>query len=302
MRTVSGYTDLYAILGNPIIHSMSPVIMNRNFERNDLDKVFLALKTDLSDFNTIFPALISCGFKGYVFTMPVKEIAVRYMEQLSNEASIIGAINCAYYRDGKLFGTNTDSIGFWHAVDEKNIDRIKINHMFIMGCGGFARAAIAQAAIQGVRKITVANRLDEEAFIKSFDEFRSRLKAAIPEAEIELIDWKPDLWKGYISDCELIANATPNGMNNKGDLDTIFPFDCVKKSAIVFDAVYEPRITRFLARTRSEGFKTVEGIDLLCHQGTVSFHNYTGLKADPSLMKDDILEFWKTLDKKGERK
>ena len=75
MKTISGHTDLYAILGNPIVHSMSPVIMNRNFERNDLDKVFLALKSDLTDFDTVFPVLIGCGFKGYVFTMPVKEIA-----------------------------------------------------------------------------------------------------------------------------------------------------------------------------------------------------------------------------------
>lgn len=295
MKTISGHTDLYAILGNPIVHSMSPVIMNRNFERNNLDKVFLALKSDLTDFDTVFPVLIGCGFKGYVFTMPVKEIAVKYMEELSEEASIIGAINCAYYRDGKLFGTNTDSIGFWHAVQEKNSNKVPIKHMFIMGCGGFARAAIAQAAIQGVKKITVANHLDETAFIKSFNEFRDRLERTVPDMDIELIDWIPDSWKEIISDCDLIANATPNGMNGKGDLDAVFPFDSIKNTAIVFDAIYEPRVTGFLARAREHGFVTVEGIDLLCHQGTVSFRNYTGLSAEPSVMKEDILEFWETL-------
>ena len=148
---------------------------------------------------------------------------------------------------------------------------------------------------EGVKKITVANHLDETAFIKSFNEFRDRLERTVPDMDIELIDWIPDSWKEIISDCDLIANATPNGMNGKGDLDAVFPFDSIKNTAIVFDAIYEPRVTGFLARAREHGFVTVEGIDLLCHQGTVSFRNYTGLSAEPSVMKEDILEFWKTL-------
>lgn len=293
-KTVSGHTDLYAILGDPIKHAMSPVIMNSNFERFTLDKVFLALQSNLSDFDEIFPVLRKLGFTGYVFTMPVKEIAVEYMDELTQEAKIIGAINCAVQKNGKLIGSNTDSIGFWRAIEQANTLNKPIKKAFILGCGGFSKAAIAQAAIQGVKEIIVANRFEEKTFIDSFNTFKTRLLSHIPGVQITLVDWIPELWKTFLPTCELVANGTPNGMSGKGDLHEIFPFDVIAPNTIFFDAIYFPRETQFILKAKSKGFIGVEGLDLLVHQGAVSFNNYTDLVANPSVMKEDILRFWNT--------
>ncbi|MDY4611656.1 MAG: shikimate dehydrogenase [Sphaerochaetaceae bacterium] len=292
MKTVSGKTDIYAILGNPIAHSMSPVIMNKNFARKNMDKIFLALRADLSDFDTVFPVLCKLNFAGYVFTMPVKEIAVHYMDELSKEAEIIGAVNCVVNNGGRLIGYNTDSIGFWNAVQEANEKKIDINKVFVLGCGGFSRSAITQAALQGVRKIVVANRFSDTAFITSFNEFKDRLLKAVDGVELQLIDWKPEEWSEYLKDVDLVANGTPNGMKDVGDLHEIFPYEAVKKDAIFFDAIYIPKMTKNLMRAQEFGHITVEGINLLVHQGAVSFKNWTGEIVSPSVMKEDILNFW----------
>lgn len=292
-RTVSGYTDMYAILGDPIVHAMSPVLMNSNFERNKLDKIFLALKTNLSDFKQIFEVLMKLNFQGYVFTMPVKQIAIPYMDILSEEASIIGAINCAVKKEGKLIGSNTDSIGFWTAVQEANIKNYSLDKVFVLGCGGFSKAAIAQAALQGVSEIVVANKFEDRSFINDFYEFQERLYKSVDSTTITLIDWIPDLWVEHLPEVDLVANGTPNGMGNEGDLHEIFPFDSVNKNALFFDAIYHPRETKFLKMAKSKDHICIEGLDLLVHQGTVSFNNYTNIVVEPSVMKDDILEFWK---------
>lgn len=109
-KTVNAQSRLYAILGDPISHSMSPVIMNRAFDRLGMDSVFLALPANLETFPKVMEAMKLIDLKGYVFTMPVKEAALSCMDALSSEAEVIGAVNCAVNENGKLTGCNTDSI------------------------------------------------------------------------------------------------------------------------------------------------------------------------------------------------
>lgn len=291
-KTINPQSGLYAILGDPISHSMSPVIMNSSFDRLGMDNVFLALKANLETFDKVMPALKLMDFKGYVFTMPVKEAALPYMDELSNEARIIGAVNCAVNRDGILTGYNTDSIGFWTSVQAKNTEKLPIRRAFVMGAGGMARAAVAQAALQGVEEIVVANIMAHESFIRSFCCFLERIEAACPAVRIRLLDWEPRLWEEALADSQLVANATPNGMKDKGDLHEVFPFEAVAPGTIFFDAIYEPRVTRFLQKADSMGFRTVTGLDLLIHQGVCSFYNWTGKQVLPEQMRQDVLDFW----------
>jgi shikimate dehydrogenase len=291
--TVNATSELYTIFGTPISHAMSPVIMNSFFDRLDMDKVFLAMDTGLDTFDHVMATTRLVDFKGYVFTMPVKERALRFMDSLSEEAAIIGAVNCAKNDNGHLTGSNTDSIGFWNAVQAKNTGG-PIIRAFVMGAGGFARAAVAQLAIRGVNDIVVSNMLSDTAFVDSFFHFRDRLQAKCPAANVSLIDWSPELWKQSLPGCRVVANATPNGMKDVGDLHDIFPYGDVQKDAVFFDAIYEPRFTKFLHKAEALGFTTVEGLDLLVHQGACSFHTWTGVRVDPAQMLEDILQFMNT--------
>ena len=292
MNTVSGNTSIYAILGDPIRHSMSPVLMNRNFGRDGLDKVFLALPANLKDFDQVFTVLKRLGFAGYVFTMPVKEIAIGHMDALTTEAEIIGAVNCAVSVGGRLVGSNTDSIGFWQAVQAANSNRMAIGKLFVLGCGGFAKAAVAQAAIQGVGEIVVATKLEEKAFVDSFHRFQDRMSQHVPDVRITLVDWIPRAWEEHLGSCDLIANGTPNGMGDQGDLHEIFPYSSVKSNSMFFDAIYYPRETKFLKTAKEHGHTCIAGLDLLVHQGAVSYETFTGNEADPAVMMEDVLAFF----------
>ena len=295
-KTVNPKTGLYAILGDPISHSMSPVLMNSSFDRLDMDNVFLALKANLETFDTVMTAMKHVGMKGYTFTMPVKEVALAHMDELSDEAAIIGAVNCAVNRDGKLTGYNTDSLGFWAAVQEKNTEKRPIRKAFIMGAGGFGRAAAAQAALQGVEEIVVANIMDHTPFIESFRLFMARIAAKCPDVTIRLVDWKPEEWTAELASSQLVVNATPNGLKDKGDLHEVFPYEAVSPGTIFFDAIYEPRFTRFLKEADARGFVTVTGLDLLAHQGVCSFRNWTGAEVDYDTMRRDVLDYWASLE------
>lgn len=293
LETVNAKSRLYAILGDPISHSMSPVIMNSAFDRLGLDSVFLALPANLETVARVMEAMRLVDLKGYVFTMPVKEAVLPYMDALSDEAEMIGAVNCAVNEGGRLTGYNTDSTGFWTAVQEKNAGAVSIRKVFIMGAGGFARAAAAQAALQGVGEIVVANKFSHTAFLESFQRFRERLSARCPQTSVKLLDWDGAAWEAELADCQLIANATPNGMKNQGDLHSFFPYAAVSPAAIFFDAIYDPYHTRFLQAAEARGHKIVGGLDLLAHQGVCSFFNWTGLRVEPEQMREDVLAFWK---------
>ena len=145
---VNAKTDLYAILGDPISHSMSPVIHNNAFRRFGMDKVFLAVRCDPEHVDEMMRSLRFMDLKGYVFTMPLKEMVFSHMDEVKDEAEITGAINCVQNENGRLIGYNTDSRGFWTAVASRNVKNRPINRVFILGMGGFAKAAAAQAALQ----------------------------------------------------------------------------------------------------------------------------------------------------------
>lgn len=288
---INAKTDIYAILGDPIAHSLSPVIMNASFNRMKLDKVFLALKSNKQTADCIMRALRMVDLKGYVFTMPMKEIAASYLDELRDEAAITGAVNCVQNKDGRLIGYNTDSMGFWTAVREKCQPGQSVCKVFVMGMGGFAKAAVAQAALQGVTDIVVANRMNETEFVKSFEGFLKRLKEKCPNVRVKTVDWVPSQWKPELRDTDLVVNATPNGLYGKGDLENVFPYDMVMEHTIFFDAIYSPLITAFLDKARENGHSVVNGLDLLAHQGVCSFEIWTGIRVEPDVMRADAMKF-----------
>ena len=290
LRTVGPQTSLYAIFGSPIRHAMSPVIQNSAFARHGLDAVMIALEADTESFEELFtPLKKAANFKGFVFTMPVKTLAMRFMDDVSPEAAIIGATNCAARgAGGRLTAYNTDSIGFWTSVRTRCRAEETIDSAFIMGAGGMARAAIAQLALQGVSRITVANRAEDKSFIADLEAFGERLRRHCPSISLELTGWEPSEWSRFTCEAKLIANCSANGMNGKGDLDSTFPFSSVRDDAIFCEAVYEPLETPFIIKAGELGHRTVHGIELLTHQGANAFFKWTGIHADPELMQSDI--------------
>ncbi len=288
--TVNARTELYAILGDPIIYAMSPVIINSAFDRANLDRVMVALQANQETVDEVFAALKKVGLKGSAVTMPVKAAVAKLCDRLEDEALLTGVVNCVALQDGKYVGCNTDSMGFWKAVLNRT-GGVAPQSMFAMGAGGFSKAAVAQAALRGCKKIVVANRLEETELVAAFRAFIDQLVAKIPDVSVEIIDWNVDQWRPVLKDMELVGNGTPNGMNDKGDLHEIFPYDACKKEAVFYDAVYKPLETRFRAKAAELGHRTVPGLDFLAQQGAHSFTIWTGMEADADVMRQDAMNF-----------
>lgn len=291
MTIVNSKTGVYAILGDPIAHSMSPVIMNSSFSRFNMDKVFLGLRCNIEEIDNVMKALKTIDLKGYVFTMPLKECVGKHLDELKDEAAITGAVNCVNNVNGYLTGYNTDSIGFWTSIQEKNILKKELKKLFVFGMGGFSKAAVTQAALQGVKEIVVTNHFEEEKFVNSFKEFLQRLYQKVSDIKVSLLPWDRELWKEELKTSDIVANATPNGLGSKGDLHLQVPYESVNQDAIFFDAIYDPLKTRFLEIAEERGHSIVAGLDLLSHQGACSFEIWTGETVDPGIMKSDALRF-----------
>lgn len=291
MHIVHAKTEIYAILGDPISHSLSPVIMNRSFERFNMEKVFLAFRCSKANIHQVIQALKKVDLKGYVLTMPLKETVGDLLDRLEDEAAITEAVNCIQNVNGTLIGYNTDSIGFWTAVEEKKLREKEIHNIFVLGMGGFSKAAVTQAALKEVKEITVVNRLEEKEIVDGFNEFLNRLNQYVPELQVTILPWEPEKWSDNLGKADIIVNATPNGLHNKGDLHNIFPYTNVKQDAIFFDALYDPVITKFLEIAKDRGHQIIDGLDLLAHQGVCSFEIWTGKRIDPKVMKEDALMF-----------
>lgn len=291
MKIVNAQTEVYAILGDPISHSLSPVIMNRSFNQLQMDKVFLGFRCEKENFENVFEALKKLDLKGYVFTMPLKELVANHIDELTEEAALSGAVNCVIHSNGRFIGYNTDSIGFWNAVKAKKEEDEEINNLFVLGMGGFAKAVVTQAALQGVKQITVTNHFEEVEILKSFTLFLERLYDKVPDLQVKLVPWNSEMWEGKLSNSDVIVNATPNGMNNEGDLHLQFPYGKVKSDCIFFDAIYTPVKTKFLSKAEKQGHRIIDGLDLLANQGVCAFEIWTKQKVNPNVMKEHALEF-----------
>jgi len=282
-RVISGKTDIYAVLGDPISHSLSPVIHNSAFEYENLDKIFIALKTGKHDLKLAMDMVRTFSIKGLSITMPLKEEILQYLDKLSPEAQFIGAVNCVSNEDGKLTGYNTDSSGFGLSLSSK-YKRFP-SAAFMFGAGGVAKAIAVQLAMNKVKKINITNRNFERA--KSLADKLSFFK----ETDVEVIPWECMKWSNALNESDLIVNCTSLGMNNKGDLSALIPWNEVRKDAVIYETVYEPLETAFLKKAASQNPDTVAGINLLIHQAAAAFQIWTGKSAPLEVIKKSVFAY-----------
>ncbi|EFO53231.1 shikimate dehydrogenase [Streptococcus infantis SK1302] len=149
---IDGYTRLAAVVANPIKHSISPFIHNQAFEATNTNGVYLAWEVEATDLAETVANIRRYQMFGINLSMPYKEQVIPYLDQLSEEARLIGAVNTVVNREGTLIGYNTDGKGFF-----KSLPSFKISgkRMVLLGAGGAAKAILAQAILDGVSQVSV---------------------------------------------------------------------------------------------------------------------------------------------------
>lgn len=260
-----------AVIGNPVSHSLSPIIHNFLLTKNKIDGAYLALKIPEGDLKSCVKSLTKMGFAGFNVTLPYKENMVQICDFLSKESKLIGAVNTVVIDpNGKLHGYNSDATGFI-----KNLQitypkfSLKNKTVFLVGAGGAARAAIYALITANVKSIVITNRSKERP-----KKLISDFKLLAKKANCELKFLQRTEFESSLGKADLLVNTSAPPAN-KFDY-AILNLDALKKSAIVYDIVYYPLITPLLEAARAQGNKIVTGIGMLIEQAMMGFKFWYG--------------------------
>lgn len=264
-------TNIIGIIGHPIKHSYSPLMHNISFEIKNLNYIYLPFDVPINTLKAAIKGMVALGIKGFNITLPHKENIIAYLRNVSEEASIIGAVNTVVNDNGILSGYNTDVNGVYETLLPYK-DEITGQKVSIFGAGGGARSVI-YTLIRNFKpeKIQIINRTEQKG--ESLREYFSTRMHFTDIKSYELIP--PDL-VDILRDSKLIINTTSVGMYpNVDDSVTSIPQSFVKDQ-IVFDLIYNPLKTRLLQLAESQGATVIDGLRMLVHQGAKSFELWTG--------------------------
>lgn len=270
MMTVNAKTELYGVVGNPVEHSLSPLIHNTAFKKLGLNAVYVAFPVDADSLGLALEAVRSLGVKGVNVTIPFKEEATHYVDEIPEDHDrAIGAVNTIVNREGMLYGYNTDGPGFLWAVAKELRFNPRQKQILVLGAGGAARGVAFSLAGAGVEKLWVYNRTRDRA-----EGLADYVGEHFPDIEVEAVHDAAELRGAPI---HLVVNATAAGMNAADPA----PFDLStlsKKPAAVYDLVYKPAETPLLKQAKKMGIAHAGGLGMLAAQAALSFELWTGKK------------------------
>ena len=265
---IDGYTRLAAVVANPIKHSISPFIHNRAFEATNTNGVYLAWEVEGTDLAETVANIRRYQMFGINLSMPYKEQVIPYLDQLSEEARLIGAVNTVVNREGTLIGYNTDGKGFF-----KSLPSFKISgkRMVLLGAGGAAKAILAQAILDGVSQISVFVR--SSSMEKTRPYLEKIQNATGFRVDLFALEDVQDL-QDSITKADLLVNATSVGMD--GSSQPIPTSIVLPEKLMVADVIYQPFETPFLKWARNQGNQSINGLGMLLYQAAEAFELWTG--------------------------
>jgi len=280
---ISGKTRLCGIIGDPVEHSMSPVMHNVAFEKIGLDYLYAPFRVKKEEVGKAIEGMRALNIKGLNVTIPHKVAVIQFLDKLDPLAEKIGAVNTIVNDDGVLTGYNTDASGFLRALLERGVEPEGKN-IVILGAGGASRAISFTLADRGAH-LVILNRLLELEWAK---ELASRISQNFAQ-EVEALELNRENLAGVLGKADILVNATSVGMSPNTD-ETLVDSDLLRPGLVVFDAVYNPIKTRLLREGETAGVKTIGGFDMLVWQGALAFEKWTGQKAPAELMKEEAIK------------
>jgi shikimate dehydrogenase len=247
------------LIGSPVAHSISPYLHNTAAKVLGLSCVYRAIDTPPQRLATVISEIRAERLLGANVTIPHKEAVMPLLDQLTETADVVGAVNTLFWKDDVLVGDNTDVEGFLAPLSNIDIARQKV---LVLGAGGAARAVIY--ALRKASSIRLAARRPEQA--------RSLLDGMGISGEVVSLDGAHD----FVADATLIVNATPLGGPGLEDRSPLDWPSSVERKVLAYDLVYKPSPTRFLRQASEAGAQTIDGRIMLREQASMSFQRWTG--------------------------
>jgi shikimate dehydrogenase len=268
--------EVYGIIGDPVDHSLSPIMHNLAFKEKNINAVYGAFRVKASHLSKAVEGIKALNIKGLSVTIPHKEKIMDYLDEIDEVAKEIEAVNTILNKDGILKGYNTDWIGVLKAFEENGVE-IKNKEVVVIGAGGASKAVIYALIKGGARKIFVYNR--------TFDKAKSLEKTfgIIAKPWEELKNASGDI----------IIQTTSVGLKS---WETPVEEEIISRFRVAMDIVYLPLKTKFLSIAEKYG-KIIDGLQMLLYQGVEQFKLWTGIEPPVEMMKEAIYKKVKDLEK-----
>jgi len=252
----------FLLFGNPVGHSLSPLMHNKAADIFDIDIQYYGIELRPDELSSFSAHLNRATFRGANVTIPYKHVLMQYMDDISLVARSIGAINTIVKKEHRILGDNTDVYGFSVPL-KAYAEELSGSNAIIFGTGGATRAIVNALSDFGIEKIRVISR--EPSSRDIFEDYR----------RVEIKGY--DAWTSFAENVSIIVNATPLGMEPYEDSSPVQETEKdVLKGKICYDIVYNPLETKFLKLAGEAGARTIGGLDMLIHQGSKSFELWTG--------------------------
>ena len=271
--------ELTGVFGDPVDGNPTCVVEESGYAAAGLNYRYITCKVAVENLADAIAGMKAVGMKGVNLTMPHKIEVIKYLDELTEAARIIGAVNTVLNKDGRLIGENTDGKGFVRSLTDENIS-LEGKTITILGAGGAAKAIGVECALAGAKKLNIINRNRERG---------EELVATITGSTRAEAVYLP--WAGTASlpeDTEILINATCVGLHpNVNDCPDI-RYEDIRSDMLVSDVVFNPAMPLFLQKAAERGAKVITGLGMLVNQGALNFEIWTGEKAPREVMMEAL--------------
>ena len=281
-KTPNYKAELVGVFGHPVAENPTVVMQEAAFWKLNLNWRYLTIEVRPEDLGDAMHGLRAFNMRGINLTIPHKVSVLQYLDEISDAAKLVGAVNTVINKDNRLIGKNTDGKGFLRSlVDDAGVDPTG-KRVVLLGAGGAARAIAVELALAGASEITVLNRSAQRG------EDLVALLNSKTTAKVDFVLWDHEYF--VPAECDVLVNATSIGLypdiHSKPSLD----YSSLLDSMVVCDVIPNPPDTLFLKEAQGRGARIVGGLGMLVYQGAIGFKLWTGLDAPVAVMRTALEE------------
>ena len=280
MVDISGKTRVFALIGDPVQHSLSPKMHNAAFQYLNLGCVYIPLRVKSEDLPAAVHGLRALNIKGFNVTAPHKETVFSLLDQLSPEAEAIGAVNTVKNENGILSGYNTDGAGFTRYMKEQLHVELEGKKILMVGLGGAAKSIAFFLCKENIKSLVIANRNQGKA------QAYASLLQEISKIAVTGIPLEEEIINAFTKTCDYLIYGLPTDLIDGGRW-AINP-EAFPKNMSLFDLRYHPRETAVMKMARGKGLPAYNGEGMLLYQGIQAFRIFTGQEPPQKIMRDSI--------------
>lgn len=274
-------TQIYGVIGDPIAHSLSPVMQNAALKALGIDAEYRAFHVLAKNLEEFFLRIRNHEISGINVTLPHKQNVIPYLDALTSEAQLVGAVNTVYWNDGKLMGHNTDAQGYTLSLQQQTKVDLKQKKILLLGAGGAARAILVGLGREKVSEISILNRTLSKA-----QNLIQDLQGSFLETHFQAFDYD-QLDNVEWNSIDLLINSSSLGLKNSPFPD--LPLSDLPPSALISDIVYNPLETTLIKKAKSLTLQTHPGWGMLLYQGALALEIWTQKKAPVDVMEKALL-------------